>query len=778
MLLFSLALLLGLPPDTLLVRPPPSLFSEVKVYIRVESVRIHGGQCLDWDFIFCSRPDFFLTASGGLAATSPMFVTPVVMNLMYVDPAPATWAGGPFVIPRPARVTIDLFDADGPGTDRAGDGSIEDDLTSSRQPADIRAGPGANVTLDLEPLIGVGERIFVLNGETAIVRLAILTELVPGQLTGLALSATNFRPSDGTTLTMTGTGTGGASMVFTVFGPSGIAFSSTMVLPPGPTTISQSVSATWNGRLPSGALAPAGTYTVSLQGFDPMPTTGSRARTIPEELSTTVVLQPPAPIPTFTFLGLDPGAQWAPESGPLLARVASNTTLTVSSRIFLGSACNMGGFLAQGGGVTLSPGVVGAVSWAGVVPAGTTAVPGAYALELRGVPPAGSALPTPHCIPFSIIALGPPLVIVQHAPFLAAPGQTVTFTARAVDAAGLPRRMPTLSVFAEAGIVGTPAPAAAPAPIATCVNATSCTATLLLPLLPSRLLWRGDVFDGSGTNVATSGWRGQRVTNWSTVSGTMGAVAIAADEALPGPLAVQPSADHARGFDIVFNVSDEFRWSDPADVALIGASLDGFLMRLWGLEGIDTPAGTTFLARPDLVRIYLNTQQTEVTWTGAANECSWSVPETAWADARGVLHRASCRDNAYFFSRSFSAKLGSRDVIVHELHHALFGLADEYINIPTAAGPGGDGGYSASAELANVFTSLTDCTAVAGRPAGGCTIINEIARGSVPPVFSGRVFFRLDDPTLSDVMAGNARQRFGDIRQALYREARCALGDC
>jgi hypothetical protein len=489
-------------------------------------------------------------------------------------------------------------------------------------------------------------------------------------------------------------------------------------------------------------------------------------------------VQPPAITPTFTFLGFDPGAQWAPESGPLAARVASNTSLSVASRIYVGSACGPGGFLAQGGNMTLSPGNEGRVTWAGNVPAGTVAVPGAYALELTGTPPPGGGTVAPLCIPFSIISLGTPLVIVRHTPFLAAPGQSVTLVASVFDSTGMPRRVPRIAVFGETRILGTPAPAAPPAALTTCTNTATCTVVLTLPALDSRFLWRADVLDPGGTVTATSGWRGQRVTTWGAVTGTLGTFAIALDEALPGPLSVNPSADLARGFDIVFNVSDEFRWSDPADVTLIGASLDAFMMRLWGLEGNDTPAGSTFLARPDLVRIYLNPQQTEVTWTGAANECSWSVPATAWADARGVLHRASCRDNAYFHSRSFSAKLGSRDVIVHELHHALFGLADEYQNITTMAGIGGDGGYSPSAELPNVFNSASDCASVPGRPPGGCTTITEVMRGSVPPVFSGRVFFRLDDPTLSDVMDGNGRQRFGDIRQARNREARCAAGDC
>lgn len=772
----GLALLAAVPFDPIGADPPPrpgaAVFSEVKVYFRVLSARMERG-CVD---AFCTKPDFFMAVGTGSGAQAPVFVTPVVPDIMYVDPAPPTWSGGPFTVARPARLTIDLFDADGPATDRAGDGSIEDDLTSVREAVDIRTGPGTNVTLDLEPLIGIGEQTLSFTGENATVRVAVLVELIPGRLTNLALSTTSYRPSDGGTVTMTGTGTGGAALTFTVFGPTGIAFTGGATLPAGSTTASASASATWNGRLPNGSFAPAGQYRVEVAGFDPAPSFGSRARTIPEAISQTLTILAPAATPTLTFLGLDPGNQWSPESGPLLARVASNSNLTIGSRIFDGGFCS-GSQQAVGGSASLTAGSMGTISWNGRLPAGTFLGVGGYSLQLFATNPAGAV--NPICVPFSVIALGPPLVIVQHAPFLASPGQTVTFTARSVDADGKPRRVATLTVSAQVGIVGLPAPAAGAPPLATCPNATTCTATLTLPpMVASRMAWKGDVLDASGTITVSSGWRGQRVTNWSTVSGTLGSVAIAVDEALPGPLAINPIVDHARGWDLVFNVSNEFRWSDAADLGLIGSSLDGFMMRLWGLEGFDTPAGTTFLARPDLVSVYLNPEQTQVTWAGSANECDWSAPGVAWADARGVLHRTPCRDNASFFTRSFSAKLGSRDVILHELHHALFGLADEYANTTTAAGIGGDGGYSTSAELPNVFTNLADCVAVPGRPPGGCTMINEVERGSVPLRFSGRVFFRLDDPALLDIMDANGRQRFADIRQAKFREARCAAADC
>jgi hypothetical protein len=126
-----------------------------------------------------------------------------------------------------------------------------------------------------------------------------------------------------------------------------------------------------------------------------------------------------------------------------------------------------------------------------------------------------------------------------------------------------------------------------------------------------------------------------------------------------------------------------------------------------------------------------------------------------------VLHRSNCRDNAYFYTRSFSAQISNSDVIAHELHHALFGLGDEYCC---------DGGYSPSAELPNVFGSLNECVAVPGRPANGC--------GTITASGTGSSFFRLDETQGNDIMQSNGAQRFGDTRQARFREAQCAMGNC
>jgi hypothetical protein len=143
------------------------------------------------------------------------------------------------------------------------------------------------------------------------------------------------------------------------------------------------------------------------------------------------------------------------------------------------------------------------------------------------------------------------------------------------------------------------------------------------------------------------------------------------------------------------------------------------------------------------------------------------VPGAAWADAISILHRQGCRDNATPWNRSFSARLTSPDTIFHELHHVLFGLADEYES--------GDGGYFEEHPFPNIYNNLGDCLAVVGREPGGCGPITQIDIVTRMP--TGVTFFRLDG-SVPDVMWQNGTQRFGDIRRINWKEGLCDAGGC
>lgn len=758
--LFVIFLITGLHRDAF-------AFTEARVWVRIDSVNMITGpfRCFDQQFLNCNRPDFFVTLETDTLGQAPM-TTPVVMNFENVGPpAPPGWTLASFNVRRPAKLTLAVFDADGPETDQNGNGTNQDELMSVAQPADLLPGLGRSVTIDLEPLMNGPDTTLSFVGEDVRMTVTLGVEMLQGKFTSLSAPMA-FRPSSGERITFQAMASGGPRLDFVAYGPNGIAWSQSVQVPLSPLSQNESVSMEWTGLDAAGNVLPPGSYLIEVSGINPSIPIGSvptpRDKTTPETRTVNVTIQPPLANPTLTLRAFDPGPQWAPETGPMQLQVVSNSAITVNTDFFVGSSCGSGAPpLVSLPPTVLTPLTDATIKWDGTTPSGAPVAPGAYAVRISGRIGLTATTPREICRQFSVVAAPPPLVVVRHTPFLAQPGDVVTLTALSVDASGLPRRVPALAVFGETAVLGnTPTPA--PAPLTVCQNTTTCSATITMPTEDAMFAWRGESHTAGGVAIASSGWRGQRITAWSSLGSGISAFAIAVDQALPGPLTQFSATDFSRGFDIVFNVSTNFSWTNSGDLSTIGNGLATFMDRLFGLVGNGSPAGTTFLSRQDLVRVYVVPEQTAVSWTTPKNLCEWSVPSVSWADARGVLHRSACRDNAYSYWRSFSSKLNNSDVIAHELHHALFGLADEYEP---------DGGYWPSAELPNVFRSLSECAAVPERPANGCGTITEAG--------TGWTFFRLDEAQANDIMQqGNGAQRFGDIRQARHREGRCALGDC
>jgi hypothetical protein len=323
-------------------------------------------------------------------------------------------------------------------------------------------------------------------------------------------------------------------------------------------------------------------------------------------------------------------------------------------------------------------------------------------------------------------------------------------------------------VFASIqSVPGLPPPAPS-MPVRSCTMASSCTATIRLPPGQSFFSWRSLAFDRENVPVADSGWRGQRVMSASSFA-ALTDFAVPADISMTGPFMADMRSS-ATSLDLVYSVSTDFSWTDPLDHAAIGNALDRFMTRLWGIEGPGAPAPTTFLKRPDLVRLYIVPERNPVTWNPTANSCIWSPPNVPWSDSTAVLHNTSCRNNATFgwlVPRAFSATITSSNTIFHELHHSLIGLADEY--------PSGDGGYFEAGPYPNIYNKLGDCQAVPGRDPAGCTAITEIDPITRMP--TGRTYYRLDAPP-SDVMVDDGTQQFADVRRAEWLNTVCDAGGC
>lgn len=295
--------------------------------------------------------------------------------------APPGWELAPFNGSPPASITLAVFDADGPTTDDNGNGTNQDELTSVAQPADLVPGPGRSVTIDLEPLINGPNTMLNFEGEDVRMSVTIGVELRQGLLTSLS-APSQFRPSSGERATILAGASGGPRLELTAYGPgtAGIVWRQTAQVPASPVGQTQGVSFEWNGLGANGLPLPAGNYVIEVRGVNPAVASGAtptpRDLTTPASRTVTVTVLAPLPTPTLTLLAMDPGQQWAPETGPLQLRVISNQGITVTTQVFVGSSCASGAPLlialpSQG----LMPVTERTIGWDGTTPSGAPVAP-------------------------------------------------------------------------------------------------------------------------------------------------------------------------------------------------------------------------------------------------------------------------------------------------------------------------------------------------------------------------------------------------------------------
>jgi hypothetical protein len=722
---------------------PSHAFNTITVTVSVNSAQVPSG-C--WD-AWCAKPDQYVAFYGAGNAAMPFCKSASVVDRAYVNaPAPADWSCTATVV-RPDKLYIGLYDGDGPNDDN-----------TVGQPIDVWPGPEKAVAIDLEYLVQQPGASFTYttSGDDGSITFTVSARITPGELTGFTVTENSFRPSTGEQIVFTALATGAP---YTVLHVNAVNSAGVQVWnlfgyldDPGET----GHQFVWQGRDENGHPLPPGQYRVTFQAFEStsnLPAPGTFVQNI-------MIVSPPA-LPSLGLLGTTPALRWAPEVGDLKINVVSNGVTRVSGEVFPNASCT-GQKLMDLAPVTVAPLQPGALTWSG--PAPGTPSQGTFGIKVTGTSNGGPTSPGSVCQSIDLIAAPPAILNVQHFPFLAEPGQTVDLNARSMDARGAPRVVARLDVFGSVQSVPGTAPAPPTAPLKTCFMASACTARITLPAGGSFFSWQATAADRAGT-IATHGWRGQRVVDAGTFAQSA-SLSLPTDVALNGPL-MSDLRDVAHSLDLVFAVSTEFDWNNPTDRQTIGAALDGFMTRLWGMAGAGAPAPTTFLARPDLVRLYVISEQRTVRTTPKPNLCDWSVPGVAWADAIGILHRQSCRNNATPWNRSFSATLTSPDTIFHELHHALFGLADEYES--------GDGGYFEEHPFPNIYNNLSDCLAVVGREPNGCGPITQI--DIVTRMATGVTFFRLDD-SVPDVMWEGGTQRFGDIRRINWKEGLCDAGGC
>jgi hypothetical protein len=735
-------------------------FNTMTVRVTVSSASTFGA-C--WD-AWCNKPDLFVTFYGaeGTAQTPRCPSIPVVDRVNVGNPPPNDWTCT-LIVNRPGKIFIGLYDGDGPNNDN-----------TAGQQVDVAPGVDKSVPVDVENISrGQGaSSTYQSQGDDGAISYTISSVVNPAELLGFTSSTQQFRPSAGQQIVVAARATGAPYTRLRIRGYDSAGSEVWNIFGYLDDPEEEVKTFVWQGRDANGAPLTPGTYQLKLEAFDI--TTGAAAigplpgsptpTTVGGYLTQTITILAPPSTPVLALVGVHPSPKWAPGVGDLGIRVGTSADATISGEVFPSQTCT-GAKVADLSGIAVQATQTGTLTWDGTLSGGGPAAVGKYGIKLSGTSGGAPTAPPFVCAQIEVITAPAALVYVQHAPFLARPGQTVELTAKAVDPSGAPRLVGQLSVFGSVQPIPGAAPSTSTTPLRTCTMASTCTATLALPGGHSFFSWMGSAADRDQTTIASTGWRGQRVMDPSLFAQAAG-FAIPVDVALTGS-SMADTREDAMSFDLLFSVSTDFVWTSTTDRQTVGDALAGIMVRLWGLAGNGAPALTTFMSRPDLVRLYLTPERPVVSWNPQANVCDWTAPYTAWADAIGVLHKTACRDNADPSSRSFSAKLLAMDVVLHELHHALFGLADEY--------PDGTGGYFEWQPFANVYTTLAGCTAVMGREPSGCTTITE--RDRVTRMPTGRTFFRLD-ASMPDIMVDNGTQRFADTSRANWKERECDAGRC
>jgi hypothetical protein len=240
--------------------------------------------------------------------------------------------------------------------------------------------------------------------------------------------------------------------------------------------------------------------------------------------------------------------------------------------------------------------------------------------------------------------------------------------------------------------------------------------------------------------------------------------------------------DQSTTKDVVFFPGNFDMLADGSDPMLFRSIVADHIKQLWGV-GPQGRFPSTILANQDNISFWVSLQSVTVAHSvphdpeSRANDCRYGPVVPSWSEVNAVVHRTRCRDIAYRGYRLYSAR--SPLIGWHEMHHAAFGLADEYCC---------DGDYQAAQPFPNVYSSHADCLADSLSGFGGLTC-QPIRDNGVTGCFiggqrQGIQGWRLDPNTdicvnnTPDVMIRNTIELGADIRRATHVFSGCKQGRC
>lgn len=711
---------------------PAHAFHTVTVTVRVTNVDNLGKYCYD-PFLVCSRPDYFaLITIRGAGADAVCNRTPFVLNRDHITPN--GWICTQTVV-GPASVRVAIYDFDGTGL-AALDGHDH---------ADVVAGGGLPFDATAPAVPGT-TNTFAPSGEDSSVRFTVTTDVVPGTLSQLTTTPQAFDPSLGERVTISGTVSdpthpgqlNATSLRLVIATGSGTVYESTT---PTINTLTGRFEFQWNGITNAGSLASPILHSIYVFGSGgPLGTP-----TNPQAFTSTTVSVLRKPPEQLAFVSLAPTEPWNPRSGPLDITFSVSSPGLARLRVYGNPNCGSGVLHHSGMFQAVSAGQT-TLQWNGRDALGVFALPGPKSVEISAVVPGAGGVnkvtsPPSVCANFEIAPTPPLELVVEHRPIGVRTNNIVFFTAWALDAAHDLRRTARIELW-----IATPAqvnmlmPPTTPGVV--CAASSVCSFTdIAIAAAGGRFAYRAVASDEDGP-TADTGWR-------------------AADATAPGVTTGPPTAAGvAMG---AFGIIDTARTLDVVLFPGTGGTgdLPTYVRQFWGgiapLSSDRFPS--SFLTNQGNISYWLSpttvsvTQSEPVTPNAPTNLCKFSLSLPPFAEAGIVIHRVACRDNAPGKTSSANAPTTAW----HELHHALFGLADEYCC---------DGGYFSSGR--NLFDSLATCTADPAS-AGGCA---QLTNGTAT------VNWWRFDPR-PDVMSWDrTREQRSDLRRANAIFAICRNGGC
>ena len=229
--------------------------------------------------------------------------------------------------------------------------------------------------------------------------------------------------------------------------------------------------------------------------------------------------------------------------------------------------------------------------------------------------------------------------------------------------------------------------------------------------------------------------------------------------------------------DIVF-VPDQDNYSsanDPVFLKDVEKSIDAYYL-----------GGLVFLENQGSVNFWLS-QDTGNAVSFENSDCDHDEPATwntdfAFANTGVLLHDESpgppddfrnCASNGLASANINDPDPKIRNVLVHELGHQPFGLADEYCNTrPGSESSKCDGGYFQTPDAPNVFETEPACLNDPDRGGKACQEILSQNKKT-----KNQDFFTYD-PVKDDLMVDNQLPEFLDIRRILHVFGLCMGGGC